>query len=122
MTSLFLAPQLLAAADERASNDTLREAHVWWSYVWHELKRQGPMGTGVGIGVSELGGNVGTVSLFESDSQAQLDSNKWKETLRTSAVLLATTRQVKRSLPRSEQCAFKRVTAAQTSSLSYVVP
>ena len=74
------------------------------------------------LGPSDLGGHFGTVSLFESDSQAQLVSNKLKENLRTSAVLLATTRQVKRSLPRSEQCAFKRVTAAQTSSLSYVVP
>jgi hypothetical protein len=107
LISLYLAPQLLSAADERASNDTLREAHVWWSYVWHELKRQGPMGagtgtgSGVGVGVSDLVGNFGAVSLFESDSQAQLVSNKLKENLRTSAVLLATTRQVRHSLPRS---------------------
>ena len=82
---------------------------MWWSYVWHELKRQVPIGagvgtgtgSGVGIGVSDFGGNFGTISLFESDSQAQLVSSKLKENLRTSAVLLATTRQVRHSLPPS---------------------
>lgn len=58
-------------------------------------------GVGTGIGISDLGGNFGTVSLFESDSQAQLVSNKLKENLRTSAVLLATTRMVRLSLPLS---------------------
>lgn len=78
---------------------------MWWSYVWHELKRQVPIGAGVGtgsgVGVSDQGGNFGTVSLFESDSQAQLVSNKLRENLRTFAVLLATTRQVRHNLPRS---------------------
>ena len=71
--------------------------------MWHELKRQvlppvAGIGLGVGVGASELGGHFGTVSLFESDSQAQLVSNKLKENLRASAVLLATTRQVRNSL------------------------
>lgn len=93
----------MSAADERASDDTMREAHVWWSYVWHELKRQvlPPVtgtGTGLGLGVSDPGGHFGTVSLFESDSQAQLVSNKLKDNLRSSAVLLASTRQVRYSL------------------------
>ena len=39
-------------------------------------------------------GEFGTVSLFESDSQAQIVANKLKESLRSSAILLASTRQV----------------------------
>ena len=95
----------MSAADRRASDETMREAHVWWSYVWHELKRQvlPPVtgtgtGLGLGLGPSDLGGHFGTVSLFESDSQAQLVSNKLKDSLRSSAVLLASTRQVRYSL------------------------
>lgn len=84
----------MSAADERASDDTMREAHVWWSYVWHELKRQ----VLPPVRPSDLGGHFGTVSLFESDSQAQLVSNKLKDNLRSSAVLLASTRQVRNSL------------------------
>lgn len=74
---------------------------MWWSYVWHELKRQvlPPVtgtGTGLALGLeaSDLGGHFGTVSLFESDNQARLVSNKLKDNLRSSAVLLASTRQV----------------------------
>jgi hypothetical protein len=67
---------------------------VWWSYVWHELKRQAPLGpSNMGI-LDRAQGEFGTVSLFESDSQAQLVANKLKESLRSSAILLASTRQV----------------------------
>ena len=63
--------------------------------MWHELKRQSTSHFPAGRGTLEqIPGEFGTVSLFESDSQAQIVSNKLRESLRSSAIMLASARQV----------------------------
>ena len=96
-SSLFssLLSQYKSQIDQAAANEHLRDAHVWWSYVWHELKRQSTSHFPPGGGILDRSpGEFGTVSLFESDSQVQIVANKLRESLRSSAIMLASTRQV----------------------------
>lgn len=95
LPSLLFSHQYKSQLDQAAAEDHLRDAHVWWSYVWHELKRQSTSHFPPGGGnLDQIPGEFGTVSLFENDSQAQIVSNKLRESLRSSAIMLASARQV----------------------------
>jgi hypothetical protein len=72
-------------------DEGMQDAHVWWSYVWHEMRRQAPFtpSTGGAEGFS-------AISLADNNGVAGAISKKLGENLRSQAIELATVRQVRR--------------------------
>ena len=108
---------LSEARSQRGTQETdegLKEAHMWWSYIWHELRRQsatnalgiqpqgdqrgvfGASASNGGIAASGHGHSVGSfasVPLFEGQGEAMVVANKLRESLREQAVETAMLRQ-----------------------------
>ena len=119
-----LALDLTAARTQRNAQDAddgLKDAHMWWSYIWHELRRQSATnalgiqhdGSQGGAGEPFTGSasaargpssadphnslgtaaNFASVPLFEGRGEAVLVANKLRESLREQAVETALLRQ-----------------------------
>ena len=78
----------------------MKDAHVWWSYVWHEMKKQSNASSSSSSLYCnqlqyEIEGGFSSVSLFDSNNQATVVVNKLRENLRSSTIDLAGVRQVK---------------------------
>jgi hypothetical protein len=72
-------------------DEGVRDAHVWWSYVWHEMKRQSisnPQGTAVG----DIDGFSSQID-SHGEGQAIVMSKKLRENLRAQAIELTSIRQ-----------------------------
>ena len=109
------------ARSQRSTKDTddgLKEAHMWWSYIWHELRRQSATnalgiqpqngheghlrsvlgasadnGGIAGFGHGHSVGSFASVPLFEGQGEAMVVANKLRESLREQAVETAMLRQ-----------------------------
>jgi chromosome segregation ATPase len=71
-------------------DEGVRDAHVWWSYVWHEMKRQSisnPQGT-----AGDIGG-FGPQIDSHREGQAVVVSKQLRENLRALAIELTSIRQ-----------------------------
>ena len=77
----------------------MKEAHVWWSYVWHEMKKQSVSSSSSSQyhlqSQYEKEGGFSSVTLGDSNNQANIVMNKLRDNLRSSAIELAGVRQVK---------------------------
>ena len=76
----------------------MKEAHVWWSYVWHEMKKQSVSSSSSSQyhlqSQYEKEGGFSSVTLGDSNNQANIVMNKLRDNLRSSAIELAGVRQV----------------------------
>ena len=79
---------------------SLGDAHVWWAYVYHEMKRQrceqaANSACSLTAGIWSASP---TTSEFVGDSEASLVLNKLRDSLRKSAIEISTLRQVSRGI------------------------
>ena len=96
--SKFHSFQYRDRANQAVADDKMKDAHVWWSYVWHEMKKQSvPSFSSSQYNIQsqyEKEGGFSSASLGESNSQANILMNKLRDNLRSSAIELASVRQV----------------------------
>ena len=78
-----------AATSLPLSNVSVSDAHSWWGYVWHELKKMDNYGVGKNgsvLNLTSLGGTSSDFAVVEA---------RFKDAIRQQAIELANVRQVR---------------------------